>query len=351
VYRHDAQASEGQDPAAGAEHRKGDKSGGFASSVARPFTGLAGLKELRGFSLRALFGEVFSHHHSEDIEEFFTSGSPKTTPAIEALDSAWPKPWIFFRAFLATLLVYLLFHFAWQAFENITLLPGLIFTGSFAIPLSTIIFFLEINVRRNVSVYQVIKLIVVGGVVSFIFSLVLFAFSDVFTLELLGTSIAGLIEEPGKVFALLIVASLPRYKYILNGLLFGAAVGAGFAAFESAGYAFYSGVVESDHALMTTTILLRGLLSPMGHIAWSAMCGAALWKVKGDRLFSFKMLLDLNFLRILAIASVLHMFWNVPLQLPFFGRYLIVGAMGWLIVLGFIGEGLAQIAAEREEKL
>jgi len=319
----------------------------LTSNVAKPFTTLAGLKWVRGFSLRSLFGEVFGRHESGEVEEFFTSGSPNTTPPIEDVDTAWPKPWVFFRAFLATVLVYLLFNFAYDAFENITIVPGLIITGSFAIPLSTIILFIEINVRRNVSMYQVTKLVVIGGVVSFIFSLILFAVSDVFTLDLLGASIAGLIEEPGKVFALLIVASLPRYKYILNGLLFGAAIGAGFATFESAGYALYAVVVKGDPSLMTTTIFLRGLLSPLGHIAWTAMCGAALWKVKGARLFRFRMLVDLNFLRIFAIACVLHMFWNLPVNLPFFGRYLIVGAMGWLIILGFIGEGLAELEDEK----
>lgn len=323
---------------------------GIAGSLARPFTRLAGLKRVRGFSFRALFGEVFGRHEQADVEEFFTTGSPNTTPPIDEIDTSWPKPWIFFRAFLASLVVYLLFNFAWQAFDNITLLPGLIMAGSFAIPLSALIFFIEINIRRNVSIYQVIKLVVAGGVLSFVFSLILFAVSDAFTLDWLGGSIAGLVEEPGKVFALLIVASLPRYKYILNGLLFGAAIGAGFAAFESAGYALYAGVVKADPALMTTTILLRGLLSPMGHIAWTAMCGAALWKVKGAGLFRFRMLLDLRFLRIFAIATVLHMFWNAPLDLPFFGRYLIVGAIGWIIILGFIGEGLGQIEEERIEK-
>ena len=338
-----------KDPEPVPEHRgKADATRSLAGTLAEPLTTLAGLKRVRGFSFRALFAEVFGRHAPGDIEEFFTSGSPKTTPPIEEVDTSWPKPWIFFRAFLATIVVYLLFNFAYEAFENITLVPGMIIAGAFVMPLATLIFFIEINVRRNVSIYQVIKLVVVGGVVSFVFSLILFAASDVFELDWLGGSIAGFLEEPGKVFALLIVASLPRYKYILNGLLFGAAIGAGFSAFETAGYALYAGVAKSDPALMTTTIFLRGLLSPLGHIAWTAMCGAALWKVKGDRLFRFRMLLDLRFLRIFAIATVLHMIWNAPFYIPFFGRYIIVGLIGWVIILGFIGEGLGQLEDEQK---
>jgi len=323
---------------------------GLVARAARGITTLAGLQRVRGFRFRALFAEVFGRHTADDVEEYFTVGSPRTTPDILDVDTSWPRPWIFFRALLATILVYLLFDIAWRAFENVTIIPGLIITGSFAVPLSTLIFFIEVNVRRNVSLYQVTKLLLVGGVLSFIVSLILFGVSDVFTLDWLGGSFAGLVEEPGKVFALLIVASLPRYKYILNGLLFGAAVGAGFAAFESAGYAMYAGTVQGNTALMTTTILLRGLLSPLGHIVWTSMCGGALWRVKGDQLFRFRMLLDFRFLRIFLIATVLHMVWNSPLDVPFFGRYLIVGAIGWVVVLGLLGEGLAQIEAEQTAK-
>ena len=49
--------------------------------------------------------------------------------------------------------------------------------------------------------------------------------------------LTGATEETGKALALLIVLGSPRYRWQLNGLLFGAAVGAGFAGFESAGYA------------------------------------------------------------------------------------------------------------------
>ncbi|MFV1969233.1 MAG: PrsW family glutamic-type intramembrane protease, partial [Pirellulaceae bacterium] len=277
----------------------------------------------------------------------FLVGSRSTTPPIEKIDVAWPKPWIFFRAFVATVIVFLFFHFAWRTFENPMLVPGLIITGSFAMPLSTLILFVELNARHNVSMFQVSKMVIVGGLVAMIISLLLFEVSDAITLDWLGRSIGGLVEEPAKVLALLLVAGLPRYKYILNGLLFGAAIGAGFAAFESAGYAFVTGVATMDPDLMTTTILFRGLLSPLGHIVWTAMCGGMLWKVKGDQLFRFGMLLDRRFLRVLAIAIVLHMIWNSPLQLPFLGKYLVLGLVAWVVVLALVSEGLHELLQEK----
>jgi RsiW-degrading membrane proteinase PrsW (M82 family) len=330
----------------------GSKESGVLESVSwfvRQITTLAGLRRLSGFDLRSLFAEVIGRHTSEDIEEFFMVGSRRTTPPIENIETGWPKPWIFFRAFLGTLIVFLFFQFAWSTFQNRLLIPGLIMTGSFAMPISTLIFFVEMNARRNVSMYQVSKMVVVGGLLSMIMSLLLFEVSDVFSLGWLGGSVGGLVEEPAKVMAMLLVASMTRYRYILNGLLFGAAVGAGFAAFESAGYAFIAGVVNSDPDLMTTTILFRGLLSPLGHIVWSAMCGAALWMVKKDQLFRFSMFLDLRFLRIFGIAVVLHMIWNAPIDVPFLGRYLLVGLVGWIVVLALISEGLQELRAELEK--
>jgi len=311
--------------------------------LTRRITLTAGLSRIKGFRLRDLFAEVFGRHSSEDIEEFFMVGSRSTTPRIEMIDASWPKPWIFFRAFLATIIIFLSFHFAWRTFENAMLVPGLIITGSFAMPLSTVILFVELNARRNVSMFQVSKMVIAGGLLAMIISLLLFEVSDAITLDWLGRSIGGIVEEPAKVLALLLVASLPRYKYILNGLLFGAAIGAGFAAFESAGYAFVTGVATMDPDVMTTTILFRGLLSPLGHIVWTAMCGGMLWKVKGDHLFRFGMLLDSRFLRVLAIAIVLHMVWNSPLQIPFFGKYLILGLVAWVVVLALVGEGLHEL--------
>ena len=311
-------------------------------------TRTAGLKSVKGFEVRDLFKEVFSAHSAGEIEDFFMVGSSRTTPDIADVNASWPKPWLFFRAFLVSIVIYLLFHFAWLTFENAMMVPGLIITGSFAVPVSTLILFVELNARRNVSMYQVSKMVVVGGLVAMIATLLLFEASKGIAPGWLGNSIGGLVEEPAKVLALLLVASLTRYKYILNGLLFGAAVGAGFAAFESAGYAFVTGVSTFSPGAVTQTIISRGILSPLTHIVWTAMCGAALWKVKGDQLFRFSMLLDPRFLRVLGFAVVLHMAWNAPFQPLFIAKHLLVGFVGWVVVLALVSEGLAELQTEKD---
>lgn len=305
----------------------------------------AGVEALEEFNLIELFSEVFKKHSADEVEEYFTVGTASTTPVIHDVETNWPKPWVFFRTFTSAIIVYFGFVQAWQEFQNLNLIPGLITVGSFAIPLATLIFFFEVNVRKNVSLYQVIRLVFLGGILSLVFSLFLFRISNSLALSWLGASVAGLAEEPGKLLALLMVVNITKYRYIHNGLLFGAAVGTGFAAFESAGYALVSGLSSAD--AMLRVIAIRGLLAPFSHIVWTGMSAAALWKVKGAQTFEFEMLQDSRFLRVFAIAVVLHMIWNSPIELPFYGKYLALGFIAWVIILGFLQDGLKQLRHEK----
>lgn len=319
----------------------------FAAKVSDKVTNLAGVGKLEGFNIKDFFEEVFNKHSTDEIEEYFTVGTKTTTPNIKDVNTNWPRPWVFFKTFIGAIIVYFLFVQGWKEFQNINLVPGLIIVGSFAVPISALIFFVEVNARRNVSLYQVIRLVFMGGILSIIISLILFQVSDALKLNWLGASVAGIVEEPGKILTLLIVVNNKKYRYTLNGLLFGAAVGVGFAAFESAGYALYAGLVDPSPTAMMDSIMLRGMLSPFGHIVWTGMCGAALWRVKSDRKFQFSMFSDPRFTRIFFIAAILHMTWNSPLYLPFYLKYAIIGVIAWIIIFGFIQEGLKQIKNEQ----
>jgi RsiW-degrading membrane proteinase PrsW (M82 family) len=251
---------------------------------------------------------------------------------------------------------------AWNQFGNVKLLPAIIFVGSFAIPFATLILFFELNVRRNISLYQIGRLIALGGAASILLSLLGYQVASGFKLDWLGASVAGIVEEPGKLLVLVLVINNRKYRSILNGLLLGAAVGAGFAAFESAGYAFlyllqhvsvsmgYNGAVTlqlNDITAMRQLIMSRGLLAPFAHIAWTGMSAAALWRVMGNAPFRFDMLKDPRFTRVFAAAVLLHMIWDSPLELPFDGLYILLGAIAWVIVLGLVQEGLEELRASQ----
>jgi len=326
-----------------------------AKAVSGKFHEFTGTEKLEGFSIGGLFSSVFKKHTIDEIEACFMVGTRETTPDIKDVDVSWPKPWMFLRALTGSAIVYFLFLCALEWFGNPRLIPGLIMTGAMAIPLATLLFFFEMNARRNVSLYRVLRLVFLGGIISLIITLILSEL-PLDGLGWMGASIAGLIEEPGKLIALLVVARTAKYKYKLNGLLFGACVGTGFAIFESMGYALGTllefvfdneGGVNPMEA-MNVNILERGFLSPFGHVVWTAICGAAMWRVKGSAPFALSMVKNGRFWHLAIIPVVLHMIWNADFQLPLYAKYFILGAVAWAIVLALIQEGLKELRDEKE---
>ncbi len=339
-----------------------DKIKDTAKNIHSKFNDFTGLEKLEGFSIGELFSEVFRKHDQQEVEEYFTTGTRFSTPALTDVDTRWPRPWVFFRVLTASLILYLLLHFSWACFKNTNFIPGLMTVGTVAIPLSTLVLFYELNVRRNVTLYQVVKLVLLGGITSLIFSSILFAIS-LDSLGWMGPSIAALIEEPGKLLALVVVARHNRRHYKLNGLLFGAAVGTGFAVFESLGYAFnvvlhssLKTVVANAFGVaggtapvdaMVSIVVMRGVLSPFAHIIWTAIAGVAVWRVMGKDDFSVGMLAKPSFWHLFLVPVVLHAVWNAQFEIPMYGKYVVLGGVGWTVVLALVQEGLKQLRAEK----
>jgi len=306
---------------------------------------LASTDKLEGFSLREMFSEVFKKRSHEEIEEYFIVGTSRTTPPITEVQTGWPKPWFFTRVLLFTAIIYFGFSYAMDQFLNENLVPGLIMMGSLAVPLATVFLFFELNSPRNVSFLDVLMLVAFGGVVSLFVSLIGF---NIAHLNWLGASSAGIVEEIGKLLAVALIVRKPRYKYILNGMLFGAAVGAGFAAFESAGYAFRELLNQNfDVTAMGDVIRLRAFLTPFGHVAWTAIAAGALWRAKGDRNLTPAIFMDQKFLKAFSIPVLLHMIWNSPLPSPYHILQLVLGVVGWFVVFGLVQQGLYQVRDEQ----
>jgi len=246
---------------------------GFVNRLGDELSSVAGIEKPREWNAREMFADVGKKHADEEIEAYFTVGTATTTPSLAEIDASWPKPWMFVRVFGLALLLYVGFVLAWKQFENENLLPGLIMIGAVAVPLSLLIFFFEVNVPRNISLYQVIKLLLIGGLVSIVVSLFFFQWTNL--TNWLGAAAAGIIEETGKGLTLLLVVRRPRYRWTLNGLLLGATVGTGFAVFESAGYALRAGLDSGTSQAIFDSIMQRGFLSVLGgHVLWTGLVGA-----------------------------------------------------------------------------
>ena len=52
---------------------------------------------------------------------------------------------------------------------------------------------------------------------------------------------------------------------------------------------------------------------------------------------------DARFLRVFFICVVMHMVWNSPLELPIYGKNIILGVVAWILVLGMIQAGLREV--------
>lgn len=315
----------------------------FLGDLGGRISEVAGVERIQGFNFPAMFSEVWRRRTDEEMETYFAAGTPTTTPPLANIDTNWPKPWLFFKTFALAALVYAGFVFAFDRFNNSLVVPGLVTIGAFVIPFTLLIFFFEVNVPRNVPLYQLVKLLFLGGILSLILSLFLFEWTRLSSW--LGAMSAGLVEETGKAAALLLVVNKLKYRWTLNGMLFGAAVGTGFAAFESAGYAFLAGA-DYGQSAMLSNITIRGILSVCGgHVLWTALVGGALWRVRGGEPFRWKMLWDIRFLRVFGLCAAMHMLWNSPLRLPFYLKYIALGFVAWVALLSFIQAGLRQIRA------
>ena len=161
----------------------------------------------------------------------------------------------------------------------------------------------------------------------------------------------GLIEEVAKtVIVAVFLFKSKKSNYILDGLLIGAAVGAGFAAFETAGYILKFGLNGGLDAMLNV-IKLRGFLAPGGHVAWAAIEGAALMYVKGFELLNKKHLNDKRFLLICLIPIILHGIWDMPISLPYYIIQIAMTVLAWLVIIYFINLGLKQVDEAKQQKI
>ena len=181
---------------------------------------------------------------------------------------------------------------------------------------------------------------------------------NVYNMTFFDACIIGVVEELAKaIIVFFILKHSIQYKYILNVLLIGAAVGAGFAAFESAGYAFV--VLLNNLAngnameVMLDNIYLRGFMSPGGHVTWAAISASAILLAKGNKPLEFNLFFSGRFWKIFIIPVILHALWDTPIELghEIYLQYWLLFVAIWVIVLIFINMGLNEVKQINKSEL
>lgn len=295
------------------------------------------------FPFKTFCRNIFRLHSIREIEEIFRSSA---SPAAEC-----PAPWLFSRL----LLFFLVWYFGiCQVMGFFDKTPGLvtaywIFGGNFALPFCTLFLIFECNISRDYPFHRVLVILFLGGFVSV-------AGADV--LKFL-KELAGVIEEPVKFLTALLMGGMLYRKRILTGMLIGAAVGTGFAFYESEVYVRREMGNGNDLAAAMAVLHLRAVTAPFGHVLWTALISGAfcrsvdLLKQKGKNFtrfyHAFRVLVSASFLRIFGIVVLLHVAWNIGA----FGSFLawpVDAFIGWILFFRILYAGILQVRREQKEQ-
>ena len=201
--------------------------------------------------------------------------------------------------------------------NNINLYPTVILIGNFLVPIVFIAFLYDHQHISSLSLDTVATSFCIGGILgvlgaSILESLVVPAPSNpIQGLSLGGGLAVGLIEEGCKIAAVAFLARRMTHTSQMDGLLLGGAVGMGFAALESTGYAFTALLLSHGHiAASIVETVIRGLIAPFGHGVWTGILGAVLFRQSAPHHFRITVPVIVAYL----FVSVLHGLWD---GLPF----------------------------------
>ena len=118
----------------------------------------------------------------------------------------------------------------------------------------------------------------------------------------------GLIEESAKLIFPLIFYFLGRYRSEADGIILGVSTAMGFAALETMGYSLVAFLQsQGDLRVLNEVLLVRGLLSPAGHGAWTGLVCAVLFR---ERLRAGHAVLNWRIAGAFLTAVVLHTLWD-----------------------------------------
>lgn len=217
---------------------------------------------------------------------------------------------------------------------NHNFFPTVILLGAFVIPSAFVAFFFAQERSMDKGVHSsgfpfnlVLTCFLVGGVLgTTVAGIIEFKTLHSFTVPNLFA--VGLIEETAKLIVPLVLFIAWRYQSEGDGLLFGVASGMGFAALETMGYGLATYVNSNGNIGETEqVVLVRGLLSPLGHASWTGLVCATMWRERGKtgRFVTWAMV------GTFLLAVFLHAAWDisstVSRQALIYTSYAVIGSV------------------------
>jgi protease PrsW len=211
------------------------------------------------------------------------------------------------RIFIAGLVLLYFTERVLVATSNLNFVPSVIMLGAFLVPVVFVTYLYERLPDWEVPLGPLATCFLWGGAVGTLVAGTL-EYDLLRSLGVFALLGVGLIEESAKMIFPLIFFFAGRYRSEASGILFGVASAMGFAALETMGYAFVT-LLQSRGSLgaLDEVLLVRGLMSPAGHAAWTGLVCAVLWR---ERLKVGHATVNWRVVAAFLTAVVLHALWD-----------------------------------------
>ncbi|GAA3555539.1 hypothetical protein GCM10022197_08380 [Microlunatus spumicola] len=213
--------------------------------------------------------------------------------------------------------------------SNVNLFPALLLIGAVTVPLSVLVLAEELGDTPLVPGWAALLTAVVGGIVGVVAAGLL----EYDTMRQLGTVpmlLVGFIEEAAKLVVPVVLYLVWHPTDPRGGVVIGVAAGTGFATLETMGYGFQALLSSGGVSAVDGTLLLRGLLSPACHIAWTGMTAAMLWRIRSA---PHRGRAVLGFVVTFLAAVALHATWDGSSSRPV---HVVVAVVGLAVLVGFV---------------
>jgi protease PrsW len=191
--------------------------------------------------------------------------------------------------------------------SSLNYVPSVILLGAFLVPITFTTYLYERLPSWDVPLPALAVCFLWGGVLGTVVAGTL-EYDVARSLGFLPKLAIGFIEETAKLILPLGFFFFGRYRSEAAGIVLGVATAAGFAALETMGYGFVSLLTSRGSlGILDEVLLVRGLSSPAGHMSWTGLVCAVLWR---ERLKAGHATLNWRVGGAFLTAVVLHALWD-----------------------------------------
>lgn len=270
---------------------------------------------IKNFKWSSVLSGFTNAKTKEERDTTLMSGLPGHVPYEKDMMREWEPPYLFFYFGIYAILILTLIVLAQYLFGfGNALLIGVV---PFVIPMIMLLFFWELNIPRNISLIDTIGIMLLTGIMSFyiVYSLMMFSGTEY------SDYIIPLIFCITKLLLICFCLRKRSRGYGLNGILIGAAVGAGYSSIITGEKIFqfiqqYANTNEYIPAVILLCVFQIG-----GDVVWTATFGGALALSKGKNKLSLVHLANPLFIICFLGTYLIEVFWNLELA-SFFGYFL-----------------------------